>query len=359
MGGETTITVLVPAHNEGRYIAPTIDGILAQSRPADRIIVVPNNCAADDKTAQVAGEFGVEVMELHGISGRKAGALNIALDAILPELGANDLVVCMDADTVIHPDLLRNAERHFTTDTRLAAVSSNHLITEHKTLIGVLQAMEYERDRRFIGRRKGRYGCMTGMAAMYRVSALREVKAEWGTVYDPENWTEDWKLTIGLKHLRWRMIRPQDCLATTVPVATWPLLFIQRERWARGYLQTLCQFRLTRWTVIPWAKQAGLLWSWASRLALVYLLWTVHSHLFAWWCVPVFVMLIADAVNTSRKAGWRAVLTSLCFPLEMAYSSLITAAIVSGYFKQLTKTGKKDAWKMVRRPGPLVSRWEK
>ena len=39
--------------------------------------------------------------------------------------------------------------------------------------------MEYERDRRMIGQRKGRYGCMTGMAAM------RDVKAHYDTVYDP------------------------------------------------------------------------------------------------------------------------------------------------------------------------------
>ena len=55
---------------------------------------------------------------------------------------------------------------------------------------------------------------MTGMAAMYRVAALRDVKRVYGEVYDPDNWTEDWKLTIALKHLRWGMVRPQDCLAT-------------------------------------------------------------------------------------------------------------------------------------------------
>jgi hypothetical protein len=85
---------------------------------------------------------------------------------------------------------------------------STHLITEFDThhYIPLMQAMEYERDRRFVGRRKGRYGCMTGMAAMYRVRALYDVKAHYGAFYDQDNWTEDWFLTIALKHLggaRW------------------------------------------------------------------------------------------------------------------------------------------------------------
>ena len=344
------IAVLVPAHNEQDYIGATIEGIQAQTRPADRIIVVPNNCRDDDETAPIAAKYnGVEVIELHGITGRKAGALNAALDAVLPELAEDDLVVCMDADTVIHPELLENAERHFQDEPGLGAVSSNHLINRFGTMIELLQAIEYERDRRFIGRRKGRFGCMTGMAAMYRVAALRDVKRVYGEVYDPDNWTEDWKLTIALKHLRWGMVRPQDCLATTVPVSDARGLFVQRERWARGYIQTLSQFGLTRWTAIPWAKQAGLVWSVMARIVLMYLLWTVRGHLLAWWCLPVFIILISDSVNTAHKAGWRAILVALAFPMEMAYAWLITAAIASGYWKQLTQTGKNDTWKMVRR----------
>jgi poly-beta-1,6-N-acetyl-D-glucosamine synthase len=343
------IAVLIPAHNEQDYIAATIEGVLAQTRPADRVIVVANNCDDGDGTAEVAAGYdGVEVMDLHGITGRKAGALNAALNTVVPSLGDDDLVVCMDADTVIDPKLLENAERHFAGDARLGAVSSNHLIKRFGTVIEVLQAMEYERDRRFIGRRKGRYGCMTGMAAMYRVAALRDVKRVYGEVYDADNWTEDWKLTIALKHLRWGMVRPQDCLATTVPVSTVKGLFTQRERWARGYIQTLSQFGLTRFTAIPWAKQAGLVWSLVSRVVLVYLLWTVHGHLLSLWGLPVFVLLIADSVNTAHRAGWRATLIALAFPVEMLYAWLITAAIASGYWKQLTKTGKADTWKMVR-----------
>ena len=346
----TRIAVLIPAHNEQDYIAVTIEGVQAQTRPADRIIVVPNNCDDDDDTAKIAAKYdGVEVMELHGITGRKAGALNAALDAVLPELAEDDLVVCMDANTVIHPELLENAERHFQDEPGLGAVSSNHLIKRFGTLIELLQAMEYERDRRFIGRRKGRFGCMTGMAAMYRVAALRDVKRVYGEVYDPDNWTEDWKLTIALKHLRWGMVRPQDCLATTVPVSDARGLFLQRERWAPGTSER-CPSSASRGGP-PSRGPSRLAWCgrWCPGWCSSTCSGATRGHLLAWWCLPVFIILMANSVNTAHKAGWRATLLALAFPVEMIYAWLITAAIASGYWKQLTKTGKKDTWKMVRR----------
>jgi cellulose synthase/poly-beta-1,6-N-acetylglucosamine synthase-like glycosyltransferase len=344
------ITVIIPCHNEAAYIGRTIESVQGQRRRPDAIIVMCDNC--DDGTQEVAARYdGVTVMESVDNTHLKAGALNQALEVATRTLDPDDLVVCMDADTIIDHDLLRNAEQHLKGDDRLAAVSSNHLITEFDThhYITLMQAMEYERDRRFVGRRKGRYGCMTGMAAMYRVRALYDVKARYGAFYDEDNWTEDWFLTIALKHLGWKMLRPQDCLAATVPVPTIGGLFTQRVRWARGYLQTLRKFGFTRWTAIPWLKQAGLLWSTVARLAFFYLLWLSRGHLFALWMLPVFILLTADAVNTSHRAGWRAIVAAIVFPLEIFYAWLITAAIFTGYFRELFGVGSAHHFKRVRR----------
>jgi poly-beta-1,6-N-acetyl-D-glucosamine synthase len=341
------IKVLVPAHNEEASIGMTIESLQAQTRPPDEIVVMCDNCT--DRTAEIAASHGVVVMHSVDNTGRKAGAMNQALDILLPPLHASDLMMCMDADTAVHPELIENAARHFDEIEGLGAVSSHHLVVQLDTPIELLQAMEYERDRRFIGRRKGRYGCMTGMAALYLVAAMRDVAAAYGEVYDPTNWTEDWKLTMALKHLRWGMLRPQDCLATTVPVSDVKGLFTQRQRWARGYMQTLCQFGLTRWTAIPWLKQLGLVWSLMSRVLVLYLLWRSRNDLVAPWTLAILLIMIADGVNTVRKAGWKAVVTAILFPIEIAYAWLITTAIISGYYKQLSGAGATDTWKRVRR----------
>lgn len=342
------IVALVPAHNEGKDIANTIQSLKAQSMPPSEIVVMCDNCT--DNTAEIAASFdGVRVMHSVKNTGRKAGAMNQALATILPSLEDEDLVLCMDADTVLHPDLIRNATSHFALIPQLGAVSSNHLVHDHSNLMELLQAMEYERDRRFIGRKGGKHGCMTGMAALYLVKALRQVEAVHGTVYDPSNWTEDWKLTIALKKLDWQMRRPQDCLASTVPVSTVKGLFTQRVRWARGYIQTLCQFGFDKYTALSWIKQAGLLWSVLTRLLVVLVIIMNYDHPLSWWMIPIYLILTADSVNTVRKAGRKAVVVAILSPIEMVYNWIILAAIITGYFKHFSGFGAQDTWARVRR----------
>ena len=45
------VAVLVPAWNEEKSIAATIDGLHSQTRPPDLIVVVANNCTDDTAAA--------------------------------------------------------------------------------------------------------------------------------------------------------------------------------------------------------------------------------------------------------------------------------------------------------------------
>jgi poly-beta-1,6-N-acetyl-D-glucosamine synthase len=332
------VLAIVPAHNEEASIADTIKSLRAQTWAVDEIVVVVNN--STDRTAQISRDLGVWVDDLGQISGRKAAALNEALNEYLPLLDDDDLVLSMDADTVLTETLIENGARHFLDDPQLGALSSNHLVMRHGNLLELLQAMEYERDRIMIGRHRGRGGCMTGMAALFRVAALREIKDTYGEFYDPTNWTEDWKLTIALRHTRWRTLRPQDCLVSTVPVTRMRALIHQRERWARGYLQTLMQFGWTRTTAIPWLKQLGLAFSLSVRLLFLTMLGLLIANgapLVGWWMIPVVLIFSADAVWTVRGTGkWGMLVAGVLF-IEIGYAWLLTIAIARGYFKQVVE----------------------
>ena len=105
--GPVTITVLIPAHNEEACIGATIASLQAQSEQPQRIVVVADNCT--DATKQIALAAGVECFETVGNSQKKAGALNQALSSVLPGQGDNDLVMGMDADTVLDAGFLAAA----------------------------------------------------------------------------------------------------------------------------------------------------------------------------------------------------------------------------------------------------------
>ena len=97
------IAVLVPAHNEAAGITATLQAIVAQIKPGDRVLVVADNCV--DATAAVAAAAGAEVVARRDASRRGKG---YALDFGVRHLAASppDVVIVVDADCVVEPGCL-------------------------------------------------------------------------------------------------------------------------------------------------------------------------------------------------------------------------------------------------------------
>ena len=97
-------TVLIPAHNEGVGILPTIRDIQAQLGPNDSILVVADNCI--DDTAAIVRAAGVEVTVRCDAARRGKG---YALEFGVRQLRLNppDVVVIMDADCRLGENALR------------------------------------------------------------------------------------------------------------------------------------------------------------------------------------------------------------------------------------------------------------
>jgi len=97
------ITVIMPAHNEGKRIAPIIAKLLPQLVDGDRLFVVADNCS--DDTAAVARGAGAEVIERVDPDRRGKG---YALDFGRNHLRRSppDCVVVLDADCWLEPGSL-------------------------------------------------------------------------------------------------------------------------------------------------------------------------------------------------------------------------------------------------------------
>ncbi|MDX2205217.1 MAG: glycosyltransferase family 2 protein [Hyphomicrobiaceae bacterium] len=96
--------ILVPAHNEGAGLLPTLRDAQAQLRAGDRILVVADNCT--DDTADVARASGVDVAVRTDATRRGKG---YALEFGVRELTRDppDVVLVMDADCRFGPDAVR------------------------------------------------------------------------------------------------------------------------------------------------------------------------------------------------------------------------------------------------------------
>src|ERR1035438_4581073 len=138
------IVALIPAHNEQDAIRDTITSLNDQDLLPDRIIIVADNCS--DDTELIACGAGVEVMVTRGNPWKKAGALNQALDRILPELKDRDLVLIQDADTNLNPGFLSSAVAAMTDDA--GGVCAQYDSPPPRNVLERLQSSEFARSRR-------------------------------------------------------------------------------------------------------------------------------------------------------------------------------------------------------------------
>jgi cellulose synthase/poly-beta-1,6-N-acetylglucosamine synthase-like glycosyltransferase len=338
--GPVTVTVLVPAHNEAACIADTLTSLLSQSHRPERIVGVADNCT--DATETIALGLGVEVLRTVDNKHKKAGGLNQALREVLPGQGENDLVMVMDADTVLDDGFLESAVRRMTADRALMAIGGLFYGEAGQGLLGQFQRNEYARYAREMERRRGRVFVLTGTASLFRPRALRAVAAERGRalpgvpgdVYDTVALTEDNELTLALKSLGGLMISPSDCTVVTEVMPTWKALWVQRLRWQRGALENLGAYGMTPQTFRYWAQQLGIGYgvvALASYLLLIVLMLVSLDHWvwFPFWIGIGLVFQLERVVSVWRAGPAGRILGALLFP-ELFFAMFLNVVYVKG-----------------------------
>lgn len=91
--------VVIPIHNQARYLADALESVLAQSRPAREVIVV-DDLSTDDPAAVVARYPGIRLLR-HAVNQGQAGARNTGAKA-----ASARFVLFLDADDVLAPDAI-------------------------------------------------------------------------------------------------------------------------------------------------------------------------------------------------------------------------------------------------------------
>jgi cellulose synthase/poly-beta-1,6-N-acetylglucosamine synthase-like glycosyltransferase len=355
--GRLRLTVLVPAHDESLTIKATLDSLRAQTRSPDRVVVVADNCS--DDTPDIARRHGAEVFTTVGNTEKKAGALNQALAEMFDDIDARDVVMIMDADSVIVPEFLETALRRMDEDPDLMAVGGVFYGEQGSGLIGQLQRNEFTRYQRYISRRHGKVFVLTGTASLFRSFALKAVADSRGTlipgppghVYDTLAMTEDNEMTLALKSLGAKMVSPMQCRVTTEVMPNLRALWRQRMRWERGALENIGAYGLTRATARYWFQQIGI--GYGTIALNAYLLLMTITLLAAdqfvlepFW-VAMGSVFVVEKVVTVWAIGWRGRLLALPLFIEIAYDLLLQVIFVKSLVD--IATGRSAGWNYVPR----------
>ncbi len=351
--GYGTLTVLIPAHNEEDQIAAVIASVRNQTRPADEIVVIADNCA--DRTVPLARALGVTVVETQGNKHKKAGALNQVLNSILPQASDQDRILVMDADSYLDADFGAVASAWLTGDgskifggiggtfcgRRDGQRPARGIRRLLRWWVETVQCNEYARYGRDVNRKSGRVLVLTGTATLFNGAALRTVVAARragrlpcanpgaAEVYDTNVLTEDNELTLALLHLGWKVRSPRGCTLSTEVMPTWRDLYLQRLRWKRGAMENLGQYGLTKVTAKYWGYQIltflGVLVTSAylGSIALGLIL-DRGIQLRPLW-LGITLIFMAERAVTVRARGWRQMLLALALIPEMAFDGFLQA----------------------------------
>jgi biofilm PGA synthesis N-glycosyltransferase PgaC len=236
------ITLLIAAYNEAQNIAETFRAIKDQNYPADVEIIVVDDGSTDETVATLRSLELKNLKIIRANHGGKANALNEGLKHV-----TQDIVVCIDADTFLHPQALRRIVARFLTDpAETAAVAGCVLVKNSRsTFMARLQEWDYFTGIASAKRQQSLYqGTLVAQGA-FSAFRTKVVKAHKGW---PSVIGEDIVLTWSLIKAGWRIGFEPTAIGFTAAPDTVYGFYRQRKRWARGMIEGLKQHGELVWS---------------------------------------------------------------------------------------------------------------
>jgi peptidoglycan-N-acetylglucosamine deacetylase len=230
------VSVLIPAYNEEAVIVDTIRSALASNYPQLEILVV--NDGSLDRTAELVQQnFGRDrrvrllLQSNHG----KPSALNHGLAE-----ASGEIVVSIDADTIVDPDAIPRLVRHFA-DPSVGAVAGNVKVMNRNRWLTRWQALEYITSQNLEKRAFDLLNCIPvvpGAVGAWRTGLLRSSGG-----FSGDTVAEDTDLTLTIRRNGWKILYDEDAIGRTEVPETIEALIRQRFRWTFGTLQAVWKHR--------------------------------------------------------------------------------------------------------------------
>jgi cellulose synthase/poly-beta-1,6-N-acetylglucosamine synthase-like glycosyltransferase len=249
-----SVGLMIAAYNEVDVLQRTLSAVLAQHAMPNQIVIVDDG--SNDGSAQLITKlYGCEPADYSQLSvsplypnlawlrlphGGKARALNQALGHM-----HTDIIITVDADTLLAPDALQAMRQAFATEPNLVAATGVLSPVCQRDWSGkILQWFQtYEYIRNFISRfawmRQDSLLLISGAFAGFRRQALLQVGG-----FDAQCLVEDYELIHRLRRyavehgLAWQVRVLGEAQARTSAPSTIPAFLMQRRRWFAGFLQT-------------------------------------------------------------------------------------------------------------------------
>lgn len=228
------LTVLIPAYNEGKFVADTIRSVQSQTFKPTAIIVV-DDCSKDDTGAVARAcsrdDAPVVVVRPEKNCGSKATALNYGMNFVDTEI-----VLVIDADTTLAPDAIEKLMPGFQ-ERDVACVCGMVIPRRVKSLWERGRYIEYLYAFTFYKPIQDYYGrplIASGCFSAFRTQVLRELGG-WSTRTVGEDMDLTWSIYATGRNVRFAL----DAVCYPVEPHNFDFLNKQLNRWSHGFAQNV------------------------------------------------------------------------------------------------------------------------
>ncbi len=286
-----TLTVIIPAYNEGEMVARSIESVVAARFPRERLeVFVVDDGSVDDTwqhIQQVARRFPDVVTPLRFEKNRGKRA---ALEAGFRR-GRGEIMVTIDSDSVIEPDTLLAMAGPFR-DPRVGAVAGKvSVFNRGDGLIPRMLKVRFALSFDFLRAVQSTYGtvyCCPGALAAYRARVVRDVLDDWvGQRFLGRRCTygEDRAMTNEILGQGYDCVYQRAGIVHTLVPTTYRRLCKMFLRWDRSYVREELRFIRT----VVWRRPPK-----ARAIALVEAVITNSRYPVAWATLALLVALIGS-----------------------------------------------------------------
>ncbi len=238
---EPSVSILIPARNEGEVIGKLLQCMTKLTYPKDKLEIIVIDDASSDQTGHIADECSkqnsfVSVIHRHPNVGgtNKAAAMNAGFKYIKGEI-----VLCFDADYLPCCNIVEKLVKEFV-DPKVGAVQGRPVVqNEPQNIITRMVALEriggyrVDQDARRILGLIPQFG---GTVGGFRRSIMVDLGG-----FDEKMLTEDTDLTFSICLKGYKISYVGDAECYEEAVTTLKTYWHQRHRWAQGHMQVCCK----------------------------------------------------------------------------------------------------------------------
>lgn len=236
-----SLTVVIPAFNEGSQVLDTVRSIMASDYPRELLQVICVDDGSKDDTwmwiKAAHDEFagGITIIKQPYNQGKRAALMEGFAKA------TGEVIVTIDSDSEVLPDTLANMVSPFVSDERVGSVAGHVRVLNLKAgMIPKILEVSFTSAFDFIRAGQSVYGgvfCTPGALSAYRTTALKPLLDEWSQqtfMGKPATIGEDRALTNLILATGHRVVYQRNAVVLTKAPTTFGSLRLMLTRWARS-----------------------------------------------------------------------------------------------------------------------------